>query len=406
MDRYFLDMLYLVSCAVHDKQAVLRKDMNFAKIIMEADGQDCRMWVISAALSAKNSDIFPDNDKYKALLIQYSAKEAIRRINAAKVIQGFSDDGLSPVIIKGETLAMLYPNPVLRESVDTDIFFAEKEQCDFAFDKLLKTGSNCPYPDRIKKHAVISHPTAGRLELHYDLYDHDFHKLHLNSEKIIQEPFEPVLIKNNFKMTTLGKTDSLKFILCHMINHFLFSRCDIKQMVDICIYIRTYKDDINWNEFKRFLNNTGYTDIFNTIIGIGTEYLGFYKTDFIDTQYSKTNVELLLEDCLSGCTRGVWSSSSLSRGCGIISGKLNNEGFFKSSVKFFKRTLNVIFPKAHFLFKTFPYCKKNKLLLPVAWIHNIASLVSGIFKTRNIFKRRKRVLVNLGFIGKYKEPMQ
>lgn len=399
MEQYFKDLLYLIGCAIHSRCAVLRKDMDIDRILLEAHGQSCLFWALSAMLSAENSADFPVLLHYKDTLDQKYNWEKGKKKIVYRFIRDMEAAGLKPVIIKGETLCRLYPDPLLRESVDTDIFFTNKEECKAAEQLLIQAGGTMKdYDAREIKHSAAMLPGAGRFEFHHHLFSKDFYELHLKKEDFSKEPLERITV-NGTELTTLGKTDLFKFVLCHMIHHFLFGRCDLRQVCDILMYVQTFRDSMDKAELFRFLNSTGYTQLFYTLEGIGIEYLGFDKEKLFKAQYSKKTAELFLIDCFNGCTKGLWTKhNTTARGFGIFEMWLRREKFSFSPKALAKRTAEVLFPDKGLLYEQFPYCERYHVLIPAAWCNNIFVLIRGILQTRKKFRQRKKMLEQLGIL--------
>lgn len=399
MEQYFKDVLYLTGCAVHGTRAVLREDMDIDRILLEAHGQSCLFWVLSAMLDAENSNDFSVLSHYKGTLDQKYEWEKGKKKKIYKFIHDLEAAGLKPVIVKGETLCRLYPDPMLRESVDTDIFFQSREECDEAEKMLIKAGGTMKDTDeRNIKHSAAMLPGAGRLEFHRHLFVKDFYELHLKSEDFFQEPLERITV-NGTELTTLGKTDLLKFVFCHMMHHFLFGRCDIRQVTDILMYVQTFRDSIDKEEFYRFLDSTGYIQMFHTLEGVGIEYMGFDKDKLFEARYSKDAAELFLIDCFNGCTKGIWTKhQTTARGLGVFEMRLRREKFSFSPKALALRTAAVLFPNKGLLYDQFPYCKNHAFLIPAAWCNNIFVLIRGMIRTRKKFRQRQAMLKKLGIL--------
>ncbi len=400
MNDYYSDILYLSSCFIHSNRAHLRPDMDFEKIYNEARAQSVDLWVMSAICGADNASICPFLSQFNSSLVSEAAKNALRRTHVKKLITDLSAAGLSPIVIKGETISRLYPNPLLRRSVDTDLFFESLPQCEKARDILTSRGAVLMHPDAVDKHFCMSVPGADRVELHHTLLTEEFHSSILRGLPPVSEPLEQVSSKDGFSMTTLGKTDYLIFLTAHFLGHFLFSRCDIRQICDILLYVSNFKDEIDSDLFFRFLDHTNRRTFFGVVQGVGIEYLGFDKADLFDIPYNMENVSLFLDDCFSGGVKGIWSKSDAPvRGLGVSGNKIrygrSHSAYIKATLKGISRAL---FPSKSFLAELFPYYQKHSVLLPVAWFNNIAALVSGVVSAQRLSRRRARLLRRLGFI--------
>ncbi len=393
MEQYYIDALYLVGCAIHNKKAILRPDMDIARVIRECYGQSCELLALSAIVSAEGSDAVENLSDMKTYLIKRRVKETVRSLNVNKLLGDLEAAGHRPVVIKGAVLADLYPDPALRESVDTDLFFVHTEDCDAAEAYLLEHGGTVKGLKDTEKHSAVEYAGVGMVELHRNLYDEDFRKLCLKNEEIICQPLERIVLRGGQPVETLGKTDALKYIFCHMIQHFLFSRCDLKQICDILLYTRRNRDEIDAGELRRFLEKTGCLRAFDTVVGAGIEYLGFKAEELLPVEYSPETVELFLADCFNGCTKGVWGEKAIPRGTGVFSSELYGE---RGGI--IKRIARGFFPKKRMLVDLYPYCEKNPLLLPAAWANNIFDLAKGVMANRGKYGDREPLLKRMDLI--------
>ncbi len=400
MNDYYSDILYLSSCFIHSNRAHLRPDMDFEKIYNEARAQSVDLWVMSAVCGADNASVCPFLSQFNSVLVSEAAKNALRRTHVKKLITDLSAAGLSPIVVKGETISRLYPNPLLRRSVDTDLFFESFPQCEKARDILTARGAVLLHPDIADKHFSMIVPGAGKVELHHMLMKEEFHSTILRGFPPVSEPLEEVSSYDGFNMTTLGKTDCLIFLTAHFLEHFLFGRCDIRQISDILMYVSRFRDEIDSDLFFRFLDHTNRRTFFGVVQGVGIESLGFDKTDLFDIPYSAENVFLFLADCFSGCVKGIWSKSDAPvRGRGVAENKIlynGNSSFYVKAT--LKGVSHALFPPKSFLAELFPYYQKHPFLLPVAWFNNIGALVSGVVAAQRLSRRRARLLRRLGFI--------
>lgn len=389
-------MLYLTACTVQNTPAVLRADMDFARILHESEGQSVSLFVLSALTTAENSELCPDLAACRTRLVRESAKKALARRGSRAMVQSFADAGFEPILIKGESLAMLYPNPLLRTSVDTDLYFPDHAHCIAARDAVLAAGGVLVHDlDSDGKHYHMEYPGAGCVELHISLLTDRYEAsvLGIEPHELITEPFRELTTPDGFCFRTLGVTDALKYNFCHMISHFLFNRCDMRHFADIASYVRAYKDQIDRDSLCAFLDKIGKHKLFDTVLGAAVRYLGFAAADLLPFSCTDEATALLVADCLDGCLPGVWRKSPLTRGRGVVSAELcstSRMGYVKRLVQALFR--QVLFPKKTFLRSMFPYYAEKSYLLPVAWLHNIGSMITGAIRAHRRHKKRGKLM--------------
>lgn len=392
MERYFQDMLYLSGCAVHNRRAVLSEKMDFERIIKESYGQSVLLWVLSAIVTAENPELCPQVDEYRKILFIETSKNAVRRNGVRKLIEHLEGAGLNPVVIKGETLALLYPQPLLRMSVDTDLFFSAEEQCIAAYK--LVTGEKEIRRKENGKDYCVKCKDAGRVELHFRLIGEELEQIGIGEEDLIKDSLKRIKTSNDFSLTAFSEINALEYIFCHLISHFLFARCDLKQIIDFNMYISENKAFISSEELYNFLERIGKKTFFDTLQGVGIEYLGFSADKLFVTKYSKESVKMLTEDCLNGGTIGVWGKKSTPRGSGLASSEIKNLSLGTIAGEIAK----TLMPKKSLLFEQFAYCADRNLMLPVAWANNIYDVCIGALRSKRKLARRKALLVQMNLI--------
>ena len=392
MDKNFYDMIKLFAYGSTGDESVLNYDFDYEKVMFYANEQG--IWQIvhyAVEQLIKQEKINVDENLYNITKMQVilSCLNNSEKINYShKIIEEFNKNGIENCIIKGESLSALYNKPDCRISGDVDIYIGNGNE-DKACEILNKFGYVIEQKSDDANHYNCFHPIYGELELHITLYYKIIQETWFKNIDFVTEPF--VKYEN---YNTLGYTDGCINVALHSINHFLTSGFGIRHIMDFLLYIERFYEKIDIERFKKIMKNLKYYHFIEVILGIGEKYLGIKSK--IDASYTDEEVEKVLETIYNG---GIFGHKTSDENTFEIytSLRISNAGKKPEKVMRSWRRTNVLkalsFAPSK-MYKHYPYCHKNKWLLPIAWCNHIGY----IFKTA--FKRRKIV----SDIIKYKTP--
>ena len=394
MTQNFKDMLHLFSCGALGLAPDFDHAIDLPGIYKLSSQQGIWCTVFLAIQKLYERENLTADDQYqfcRNLFFKQIAKTTKRREFMKQVIREFSDHQIQYCILKGETLAALYYSPICRISTDTDIFVKQEDSA--RADGLLKhIGFQKEVSADTSHHEVYTHPVGGIVELHQELFDEVHTDLWFNEKVTLTEQFQTVQIEQEFTIPALGMTDGLIFTALHAIQHFLFAGTGIKQVMDMLLYLRCYKDRIDLDRFQELMSYLKYERFIDYCIEIGTRYLGFSEHDFVRLTEEKTEESVLNEMLTDIETGGMFGQLEMERtGFSRVYNKerfsrFKNENYSKymaqhHNVSFFKE----IFPDKAVLYRDFPYSQRRPVLLPVAWFHRLGRfLISMRQKKRNV----------------------
>ncbi len=207
-----------------------------------------------------------NNDKINRLTVEIS--QALTRGN------------IDHVLVKGPTLAPLYPVPNARETGDIDIYVAKKDQSRVA--KVLKEQLDVYLPPYTEGKHVNCYIEDITIEIHKSLTDlHAPWHIWCWNKIIDQEMRQKYYVKiNNQDIPTLNPTTSTLYTFIHFYYHFITLGCGIRQIVDLAVMMNAYKDEIDYNRLKCYLKKLGLFDGFCAIGWIMLNILNMPKESF------------------------------------------------------------------------------------------------------------------------------
>ena len=384
MNKSFEHLMYLYGCGAKGMPAKPLEDADFNEIIRLANLQGAWQTVFYAVKSSENANLMP-----KELLKEYNARyllscisnqQKLEYINA--VTQKMEDSGISVCILKGQSLASLYAQPDTRISGDVDMLVNTKDE-QKAIDILRDEGFDVEIRPESSNHSKCTHPALGVIELHVSLYYDIMSDVWFDNIEMLTEDFTVI---NGVK--TLGITDNYIYVVLHAVKHFLSNGLGLRQIMDLLLFTKEYKDKINKERVQFVFSHLKYQQFINNLYGIGIEYLGFKKDDLFECDYNKEQMLKILEDVEIGGLFG--KNESERKDFFEIYNSLRfetfkNENFTKYMTKWRrKNSMKKISLSFSNMKKHYAFLKKHPYLLPVAYAKHIFKIVKTVSKRRKL----------------------
>ena len=176
-------------------------------------------------------------------------------------------------------------------------------------------------------------------------------------------------------------TKHLLYMICHAYKHLVYCGIGIRQICDMVLFTEAYGKQIDWDKIVKSLSQLHLTVFAEALLKIATDYLGMdLEKAECSHLYSLFIVDEkpLLDDIMSGGVYGTQDENRLHSANMTLSavsakrlGKINR-GY-----------LNTLFPSYSYMARNYQYIKKNRFLLPVAWMQRIYTyLMNSNKKTR------------------------
>lgn len=308
-------------------------------------------------------------------LLLRSAVGQTRRTGKLEELYGALEaEGLHPLLVKGLTCRLLYPNPDLRPSSDEDLL-ARDEELEDIHRVFIRMGMELEGDGRPGQAQVVTYgdrESGLRVELHRKLFPEDA-QAYGGMNRCFERSFDRGIRLEgaNGTVWTMGPDDHLLYLVCHSFKHFLHSGFGVRQVCDICLAAAAWGERIDWDGFFAALEPFRADCFARNLFAIGAEYLGFAgrwpgPMAAALTARGGTDCENLLEDLL---TAGVYGSSSDAR---IHSSLITlNAVTAKGEQTLGGSVLRTVFPSARELEGRYPYLKDRPWLLPGAWIQRL-----------------------------------
>lgn len=259
-----------------------------------------------------------------------------------KIVPALQEEGIHPILLKGQGVAQNYPNPVRRQCGDIDLYVGEKN-CKKAADVSLLIGA---IPEEKTKRESPKHKNfylgEVSLELHFlveklhnPIYNLKFQRwttLHLSGSELRRWNI------NNFNIILPPINFDALYIFNHLFHHFIAGGVGLRQLCDWMLYLHKFKNQINKEELLHDLKSFGLLRAWQIFGNILVDVLGLAKDDFpfyVD-RYTET-AEKILQKVLEVGNFGFYNSKRGQRPAGYLSGKFH-------SLLFRQKWLLSIFP--------------------------------------------------------------
>lgn len=219
---------------------------------------------------------------FKALTLTKQIEASNERINKelGKFTEFMNKNRVDFRVVKGQTVAALYPNPLLRCSGDIDFY------CNAAFFNLTKN-----LVERVigKK---IENGTAKHIEFKINDVQYELHsKLTEFSYGKHQEYWERILEKDikerkcfvrigDAEVPVLSPTINALYLFCHIFHHLVSNGIGLRQFCDLALFIDKHHEEIDKGLLDEHLRQLGIKKAFTAVGYVLVELLGLKAERF------------------------------------------------------------------------------------------------------------------------------
>ena len=280
--------------------------------------------------------------------------------------------GVEPLVVKGIVCRSLYPQPDHRPSSDEDVLI-RAEQFEICHRVFTEFGMATETQDDAYEIPYRKPGSPLYIELHKSLFPPesdaygDMNRFFANARQRAC-----TLEIQGRTVCTLGHTDHLFYLICHAFKHFLHSGFGIRQVCDIVLYANTYGSQVDWAQVLANCQAIRAEKFAAAVFAIGKNYLVFdpVRAAYPESwQAIRVDEVPMLFDLLSG---GLYGDASMSRkhSSNIT---LDAVAAQKQGRKAKNAFVSSVFPSAAKLENRYPYLKKHRYLLPLAWCSRLWS---------------------------------
>ena len=247
---------------------------------------------------------------------------------------------IDPICVKGSVLRKLYPDEALRTMGDYDIW-VKPEQWSSLSELLSAQG-----------YSLTERPLlyeAEKADVRFEIFtslEQEFGQDTATWEKFL---FENVR-RNREGILTLNPTYEIFYIAAHTAKHYVRNGCGIRNLLDIVLLLKHKTPEIDFETVKTLAKAAGVDKVLAYLLSASKVYFGVETPVTTELPHTDRFVEYMLEYGVFGPDKSehsfTWATQKEGH-CG---------------------KLRMLFPPYNSMVTGYPFLKKSKLLLPVAWV--------------------------------------
>ncbi|MCD8237570.1 MAG: nucleotidyltransferase family protein [Prevotellaceae bacterium] len=216
------------------------------------------------------------------------------------LIETLQKQGLHPVLMKGQSLAVEYPCPLHRTCGDMDIYFKEEDDVE----KAIAWTKSCGYASSgIHEHDSPFTWQGEIVELYYWmalLYKKQYNK---RLQEIISEEYRhntPNVVRiGDLDVETVPVTLYVLYKMVHISFHFLNEGIGLRQFCDLAIYLKNHHAEIDFRKLNKWIEELGMERLAELYATFLCEELGL-DSGIIPWITSSPYLYILHEDIFQG----------------------------------------------------------------------------------------------------------
>lgn len=383
-----------LNCSLRGKKMdiPLNTEINWNEVI-----EECREHQISSLVysgiskeSLKNID---NNilDKWKKETFMSGVYQINHIKQISRVLSIFNDNNISVIALKGLVVRDLYPKSELRTMGDADILVHEND-LENVINILEKEG----YIEQGRNEYHIAFIRGNsHIEVHWTL---DSEERFDAIDELKDETWSRAIdVKvGDSKSLSMCDEDLLLYSCMHMAKHFINSGFGIRQVCDVFLLVEKRGQYIDWDSF---INRTKRSGIYKFTMSIFAICNRLFRMSIPDelkgfVEFDNVYLDELIDTIWAN---GVHGKKNIA---GIVARQFTEEG---NGIKnnWIDRIKKIYFPTGNNLSERYGYAKRNKILLPIAWIHR---LINAIFiKDYSLSDKVKLSMQGANMSKKYSE---
>ena len=331
--------------------------------IVEVAVQNQMKYLLLGALVRVSNLREEEREYLRKHVIQCVLRTAVQVKELEELERCFEEAGVVNQPMKGAVLRFLYPSPEMREMSDIDILIAEQNM-EMASEILKQRGYLMA--ESIKHHDIYKKPPFLIVEAHRALYDKTVDR---NQHGYFSN-FSRTKVKEGCQHTQVfGVEDFYVYMMSHMAKHFYQTGCGIRHLVDIYVYLNTYRNSMDRKYVERELDRCG---ILTFTINMEQLAFGWLDGGKLSPLHEKLFDYMLDSGIYGKDENGIWNKFVYQKG----SDKEMSRGQLKRWY---------FFPPLYYMSEYYPYLEKKPWLLPWAWL---VRGVCGVFGHKGTFKRK------------------
>ena len=265
--------------------------------------------VVYDGLMQLPTDLYPPIDlftqwKYAVQKIEGEFLKHLKLISYLS-IRYEMEAGLSPVILKGLGLAVLYPQPNHRVVGDIDLYFGGEEVSERINQLMEKWGATIQRGEEGESIFMMNDVVIenhGQLVNSFNPFVKKQVKATLAQQVVDQSAFQNILVEKT-PIRTLKPMQNHVLLLTHSLKHVLNAGIGIRQLCDVAMLLKAEKHNVDGASLRQLLKDWGIYKWACLVYAFCVDYLGTAVEDLpFEFDMTAYHPELLLQE--------VWKSGN------------------------------------------------------------------------------------------------
>lgn len=272
--------------------------------------------------------------------------------------------GIRPLVVKGVVCRTAYGKlGDHRPSGDEDIYIKKEDfnTCKAVLTSLGFSSETADVDNKLleqMQEITFSSPNGLEIEVHTNLLGRE-NKTRVFMSELFKNAFDdaiPFETEGGQIVYTMTPTMHYIFLFFHLYRHFTAAGVGIRQIADIAMFYKAYKEQIDLDEAERIFVEIGADKLYADVLA-AAELLGLH----VPTRLQGYNCEKLVADMMESGAFG-YSSAAHSYGVHVTMAVVVGEDSGRSGL------LNALFPPASLLISRYPELAEKPWLLPFVWV--------------------------------------
>lgn len=272
----------------------------------------------------------PEQELLLKLTAQVSAiakTHAVLNDTLVKVATLLEDNGIVPVLLKGQGVAALYPEPTLRMCGDIDLYVGKQNYTRACHLLMELPETDSEHTETIKHfHTKLNGVTIELHRIVEQLYNPwQNRRFQRWSEANMSETYTDAVEFDRMEVHVPSYCVNAVYIFNHLWHHFLTGGIGLRQLCDWVMVLHTAKEVLDLPELEKYLKGFGLWEPWRTFGCIAVNHLGLSEKEFPFYDANKQKqAERILDRILREGNFGQYLTARDNRPDGIIRGKLHS----------------------------------------------------------------------------------
>ncbi len=234
------------------------------------------------------AEYLPDAEQQQLVQGRYMnnvKKHFLLNSTLIEVFNWLKQHGIKPVLLKGQGLASLYPNPLLRQCGDIDIYIGipNFDKAKGLIQQLVKDPKLIEEAREIPKHYEITYKSVS-LELHKiaeRIYVPSYKKYYQQLTEYWLEQQEPETVTIQDTPIPIVPTQfNVLYVFNHLWNHFCSGGVGLRQICDWAMLLHCSYGKYDKEQLEQDLKHCGLMQVWKSVGCLVVEHLGLPAEEF------------------------------------------------------------------------------------------------------------------------------